>query len=259
MTRGHVYTSKRNGVERVYHVPRLWSLSSGLVRKLVEIDSLKLDKRVWFNGTCPTITEIACEFEKVLVADLSYPIILDQSGSIMDGYHRIVKAKLQGDRQIQAVQFEINPEPDSIRWIASGFPENNLLHQMVVQLLLKLHREHDRTRLLMRDRFDCTYALQWSSDLLKMIVNTADKLKAIAHCLSKDGAELCEEANIAMLDLLQLEIQWQDSDLFLFDHTVHVDRDANNAEPKSSILQAFLSATEDMRLHLSHFANGTIT
>lgn len=255
MTRGHVYTSRRNGVERVYDVARLWRLGAGLERKSIEIDTLNLNKKVWFNGSCPSISEITREFEKVLIADLSYPIILDQSGSIMDGYHRIVKAKLQNDRQIAAIQFEINPEPDSIRWIATPPMENNLLHRLVVKLVLMLHREHDYTRLLLRSKYDREYTLKWSAEMLKLIVSTTDKLKAIPHCLSKSGTQLCEEANIAMLDLLQLEIQWQESPLLSVAQLATVERDN---PPQLSMLHSFLNATNEMRLHLSHFANGTI-
>lgn len=249
MTRDHVYTSQRYGVERVYNVSRLWSLTADFERKSIEIDSLSLNKRVWFNGVCPTIPEIACEFEKVLVADLSFPIILDQSGSIMDGYHRIVKAKIQSDRHILAVQFAINPEPDQIRWISSATPNDDLLSKLVVDLILMLHREHDRVRLALKDTFGEANALEWSADMLKLTVKTTDQLKSVPQCLSKVGAELCEAANIAMLDLLQLEIEWQESRLFMVSQDQHA---------SLALLNAFLCATEEMRLHLSHFANGAV-
>jgi hypothetical protein len=45
-------------------------------------------------------------------ADLSFPIILSSSGAVMDGRHRVAKALLQGGVDIEAVQFEEDPEPD---------------------------------------------------------------------------------------------------------------------------------------------------
>jgi hypothetical protein len=46
---------------------------------------------------------------------LSYPIILSSEGLLMDGGHRLAKAWLLNQKEIKAVQFEFNPEPDEIR------------------------------------------------------------------------------------------------------------------------------------------------
>lgn len=50
--------------------------------------------------------------KKVLAADLSYPIILDEEGYVMDGRHRIAKALLEGEETIKFVRFEETPGPD---------------------------------------------------------------------------------------------------------------------------------------------------
>ena len=47
-------------------------------------------------------------------ADLSVPIILSSNGTVMDGMHRIAKAVLQDKNDIEAVQFEKDPEPDHV-------------------------------------------------------------------------------------------------------------------------------------------------
>lgn len=44
-------------------------------------------------------------------ADLSFPIILDEDGELMDGRHRIMKCLLLGKHKIKAVRFDENPEP----------------------------------------------------------------------------------------------------------------------------------------------------
>ena len=48
--------------------------------------------------------------ERVLNADLSYPIILSEENLIFDGVHRLVKAKHLGLEYIQYVKFEKDPE-----------------------------------------------------------------------------------------------------------------------------------------------------
>lgn len=47
--------------------------------------------------------------KKVLDSDLSYPIILDDEGYIMDGRHRILKALFEGVKTIKAVRFDKTP------------------------------------------------------------------------------------------------------------------------------------------------------
>ena len=46
--------------------------------------------------------------------DLSYPIILDQDGRVMDGMHRVCRAVREGIDRISAVRFATNPEPDFV-------------------------------------------------------------------------------------------------------------------------------------------------
>jgi hypothetical protein len=52
--------------------------------------------------------------QAVLDADMSYPIILDDEGYVMDGRHRIAKALLEGRETIDFVRFEETPGPDFI-------------------------------------------------------------------------------------------------------------------------------------------------
>lgn len=43
-------------------------------------------------------------------ADLKYPIILDDEGYICDGWHRLVKAIINGDATIKAIRLPIMPK-----------------------------------------------------------------------------------------------------------------------------------------------------
>ena len=50
----------------------------------------------------------------VLKADYSYPIIIDENGSLVDGAHRVIHSYLDGVETIKAVVIreEQFPEPD---------------------------------------------------------------------------------------------------------------------------------------------------
>lgn len=56
-----------------------------------------------------TLRDIARQIKQCLDADLSYPIILNEDGVLIDGSHRIVKALLQGQKTIKAVKFDVDP------------------------------------------------------------------------------------------------------------------------------------------------------
>jgi len=161
----HYHTRGTDGLERFYNVHRLWELSQGFPVVDVAIESLDLSGRVWFHGQCPTIAEVIKHYEKVLAADLDFPIILDEQGRVMDGFHRIVKARLQGDDQIAAVRFEINPEADEIRPRQSQ-TSRGVLAQRVQQLRVELHHEHDRLRAAIGREFSAETARQLGALLL---------------------------------------------------------------------------------------------
>jgi hypothetical protein len=74
----------------------------------------ELDENFWYNGEkdVPTVRSLAEHMLLVQETDLEYPIILSSKGRVMDGMHRVVKAFLQGHKEIKAVQFEVDPEPD---------------------------------------------------------------------------------------------------------------------------------------------------
>lgn len=93
-----------------WSVPRLLQLSKDLPVMEVPLDHLN----VWdcYNGL--SLRDLVMHMRAVMEADLTYPIILDEDGCIMDGRHRIMKAMLYGMKTVKAVRFEENPEPDKI-------------------------------------------------------------------------------------------------------------------------------------------------
>ena len=83
------------------------------VRKLplAHFDDL-LDTECWFDGKVPTIRSVADHARRIYEADTTHPVVLAADGKLMDGGHRIAHAYLTGQKEIEAVQFEIDPEPD---------------------------------------------------------------------------------------------------------------------------------------------------
>lgn len=98
----------------VWYTERLWQLAQHLPIQTIPIASVsEFDHDCWFGpDTPPTCRAVAEHAQRIWDADLSYPIILSASGGLMDGGHRLAKAWLLGSPTIQAVQFNIDPEPD---------------------------------------------------------------------------------------------------------------------------------------------------
>jgi hypothetical protein len=95
---------------------RLWAAAEGLPLRWVPIAQIaEFEQDCWFVGrhasTCRAVAE---HVQRILAADLAYPVILAADGHLMDGGHRIAKAWLDGHIAIAAVRFEVTPEPD---WI----------------------------------------------------------------------------------------------------------------------------------------------
>lgn len=93
-----------------WSVARLLTLSKDL--RVMEIPLEHLN--VYYTYKNLTLREMVTHMKAVDDADLSYPIILDEDGELMDGRHRIMKALLAGRETIKAVRFELNPTPCTV-------------------------------------------------------------------------------------------------------------------------------------------------
>jgi len=108
-----------------WDVRRLIRLSKGLPSRVIRLSQIEeLDEDHWyFHGEdLPTCRSIVEHIQLINACDMKHPIILDQSGRVMDGMHRVCKALLNGDSEIRAVQFENDPEPDYIDCDPSALP-----------------------------------------------------------------------------------------------------------------------------------------
>lgn len=99
----------------IWDVHRLVELSQNLkVQQVALTDIQELNEAYWFPKSAPTTQQIIEHMHLVQAADLSYPIILCASGRVMDGMHRVAKAKLLDLPNIQAVRFDQTPTADFI-------------------------------------------------------------------------------------------------------------------------------------------------
>jgi hypothetical protein len=96
-------------------VNRLVELTRTLPRKQVQLEAIRELDEAWAGDDEPRTWRALVEHMKLVdAADLSYPIILSAAGGVMDGMHRVVKAARQERRTIEAVQFDVDPEPDHV-------------------------------------------------------------------------------------------------------------------------------------------------
>jgi hypothetical protein len=94
-------------------VDRLVELSNVLPRKRIPLSAIRELDQPWSDE--PQTWRTMLEHLKLIdEVDLSYPIILSANGAVMDGMHRVAKAARQGRPEIEAVQFDEDPEPDHV-------------------------------------------------------------------------------------------------------------------------------------------------
>jgi len=98
-----------------WDVDKLVQKSKGFPQISIPLAQIKeLDENFWYQGNdkVPTCRSFVDHMKLVQETDLKYPIILSQNGRVMDGMHRVAKALLLGQKEIRAVQFTKDPEPD---------------------------------------------------------------------------------------------------------------------------------------------------
>jgi hypothetical protein len=91
----------------------LWVAAAGLpVVELPIAEVREFDEDCWFDGRAPSCREVAEHARRIAQADLAHPVIIASDGRLMDGGHRIAKAWLAGREVVDAVRFEVDPDPD---------------------------------------------------------------------------------------------------------------------------------------------------
>jgi hypothetical protein len=93
------------------------------VKEIPLSEIMELEEPYWYPDSHPTTQEIIEHMQLIQEADLAYPIILCSEGRLMDGMHRVGKAKILGKELISIVQFDLDPKPDFI-----NIDEDNLIY-----------------------------------------------------------------------------------------------------------------------------------
>ena len=104
----------KTGID-AFDVRRLIKLSEHLEPFDIDPRTIpEMDEDHWYfqNVSLPTPRSILEHARLINEADLSFPIILDSAGRVMDGMHRVCRAIMEDVAYIRAVQFQEDPEPD---------------------------------------------------------------------------------------------------------------------------------------------------
>ena len=118
----HIRNSERGAL--AWDVDRLIVLASKLAPSDWPLESIQeLDEAFWFSGKSdtPTCRRVAEHAALIHETSLEYPNILDPSGRVVDGMHRVCKALISGLKTVKAVQLSFMPEPDYV-----GVPTDQL-------------------------------------------------------------------------------------------------------------------------------------
>ena len=106
-----------------WDVERLIRLSEGLpVFQLSLSEISEIDQNHWFQRIVPTCRSIAEHSQLIEDADLSFPVIVDPGGRVMDGMHRVCKALMLEKESILAVRLSELPEPDFVGVLPEDLP-----------------------------------------------------------------------------------------------------------------------------------------
>ena len=89
----------------------LFEAVKGLKPYDLQLSALDLGVTVWKDGDY--VSNLLFHMKRIQEADMSYPIIQHPDGWILDGWHRICRAILEGRTTIKCVRLEKMPPPDS--------------------------------------------------------------------------------------------------------------------------------------------------
>jgi hypothetical protein len=95
---------------------KVWSVTN-LVARAKDLEPFDLPLAAIYADTdvwTPTGSAYGMAFHmrRALDVDTSYPVILSQEGFIMDGWHRVLRALIDGKATIKAVRFQSTPPHD---------------------------------------------------------------------------------------------------------------------------------------------------
>lgn len=99
--------------DRVYTAANLAEKAKDLIPFDLPLCCIDISANVF--KSCTNARDIATHYLRIRDVDTSNPIVLDESGFIMDGWHRVMRAIVDGKSTIKAVRFEEEPIPDFVK------------------------------------------------------------------------------------------------------------------------------------------------
>ena len=107
----HENTYSHNG--KVWTVTNLIARSKDLEPFDLPLAAIYLGTEVWTPEGSPF--GMAHHMRRALDVDTRHPVILSQEGFIMDGWHRVLRALIDGRSSIKAVRFSKTPPHDYLK------------------------------------------------------------------------------------------------------------------------------------------------
>ena len=95
---------------KVWTVANLIERSKDLPVFELPIQTIYIGAHIW--SPIRSAKSLAKHMKRVMSASPDHPIILDEDGFIMDGWHRVTKALIDGVATVKAVRFDENPPHD---------------------------------------------------------------------------------------------------------------------------------------------------
>lgn len=92
---------------------KLIAASKGIPETDLHINSIDTGMRPW-EDSIGSIYDFLSHVQRVNNTDLKHPVLLDNEGGIINGWHRVCKAWLEGKETIKAKRFENMPMHDRI-------------------------------------------------------------------------------------------------------------------------------------------------
>lgn len=117
MIRAQYYFRQSDQGLLAWDIRRLIELTRDLPVEQVQLaDIAELDETHWYEheGDSPTCRSLLQHMQLIDEVDVSFPIILDRDGRVMDGMHRVCRAIREGKVKVPAVRFATTPEPDFV-------------------------------------------------------------------------------------------------------------------------------------------------
>lgn len=95
--------------DKIWNTNNLIKASAKLKEYDLPISTIAMDGMPW---DIDTIYDFLKHLKRIKEADLKHPILVDNYGFICNGWHRVVKAWMDGKATVKAKRFIEMPEPD---------------------------------------------------------------------------------------------------------------------------------------------------